>query len=514
MDQPKQTLPLAQVQDLYRLAFFDHPIPTLILDPFMVVTSANRSFLRRYGLDESEVLGLHCYEVFHNYDQPCPPHRCHFTEAMKGRQGCYSLHEFTDKIGNQISEEVHLAPLTDQRGKVIAVIESIRDITDTRLLETSLKESNEFLNRLLDSLVGMVVAADLEGRILFVNKSVKRMLGYRVNDLVGMNLRNLTDSSELFRMRRALEEGQGQALGVETYVRDKSGEKIPVRVNAATVHRDGKPVATVGIFTDLRERLKMEGTLVQARMQVVQSDKLARLGRMAAGVAHELNNPLTGITVFADLARDSLPPDHPVRADLDGIIEDAERCRNIIRGLLDYSRQSEIQVEELDLNRVVEAAFNLTRDHAMYIHVKVERHYHPEPLLVQGDEQLLRQVFINLVGNALDAMEGRGVLTVTTGLDDDGMRFAEVSDTGPGISQENAEKVFDPFFTTKEVGKGTGLGLSVVYGVVARHGGRVTLKHTGPDGTTFRVKLPAQAPRSLRTVAGIYDPHNGSKEQS
>jgi signal transduction histidine kinase len=148
----------------------------------------------------------------------------------------------------------------------------------------------------------------------------------------------------------------------------------------------------------------------------------------------------------------------------------------------------------------------------MFIHVEVVRRYHPEPLMIQGDEQLLRQLFINLVGNALDAMEGRGVLTVTTGLDDDGMRYAEVSDTGPGISDDNLAKVFDPFFTTKEVGKGTGLGLSVVYGVVARHGGRVTVKETGPKGTTFLVKFPAKAPRALRTVAGIYDPFNGSKE--
>jgi PAS domain S-box-containing protein len=503
---------LARNPGLFRLAFMDHPIPTLILNPDMVVITANHSFLRRYTLPESQVVGQHCYQVFHNNNQPCPPHRCHFNEAMKGLQGCYALHEFMDKQGNQISEEVHLSPVTDERGRVIAVIESIRDISDTRLLETSLKESNEFLNRLLDSLLGMVVAADLDGRILFVNKSVKRILGYQVNDLVGQDLRKITDSSELYRMRTALEQGQGQARGVETYVISKQGEHIPVRTNAATVYRDGQPVATVGIFTDLREKLKMEGTLMQARMQVVQSDKLARLGRMAAGVAHELNNPLTGITVYADLARESLPPDHPVRADLDAIIEDAERCRNIIRGMLDYSRQSEIQVEDLDLNQVVESAFNLTKDHAMFIHVEVVRRYHPEPLMIQGDEQLLRQLFINLVGNALDAMEGRGVLTVTTGLDDDGMRYAEVSDTGPGISDDNLAKVFDPFFTTKEVGKGTGLGLSVVYGVVARHGGRVTVKETGPKGTTFLVKFPAKAPRALRTVAGIYDPFNGSKE--
>jgi signal transduction histidine kinase len=258
----------------------------------------------------------------------------------------------------------------------------------------------------------------------------------------------------------------------------------------------------VGIFTDLRERLQMEDQVEKARLQVVQSDKLASLGRMAAGLAHELNNPLTGIMVFAELLKESLPEEDPARDDLAGILEDVERCQEIVRGMLDYSRQSDIRQEDLDLNQVVEDSFNLIRDNAVFLHVDVQTRYHSQPLPIQGDAKLLRQVFVNLIMNAVDAMGGQGRLSVVTGLDAQGWRYAEVSDTGPGIPEENLNRVFDPFFTTKAVGRGTGLGLSVVYGVMQRHGGSISVKETGPEGTTFLVRLPAQAPAEFGLKGG------------
>jgi signal transduction histidine kinase len=233
---------------------------------------------------------------------------------------------------------------------------------------------------------------------------------------------------------------------------------------------------------------------------------MARLGRMAAGIAHELNNPLTGITVYAELLKDSLPVDHPAQNDLNFIIEDTERCRDIVRGLLEYSRQSELRVEEADLSEVVEEAFNLIRDNSVFLHVEVVRNYSKEPLLIQCDSKLLRQVFINLLMNAVDAMDGRGVLTVTTYMDNEGYRCVEVTDSGGGIDQEHLRRVFDPFFTTKAVGKGTGLGLSVAFGVVTRHGGEISVKETGPEGSTFLVRLPAQAPQELLAFAHAYKP--------
>ncbi len=485
----------------YQAIFENLPFPAAVLDRGMVVRAVNQQFLERYGLGQEQVLGRYCYQVFYNRVQPCPERRCRFFDALAGVPGCANLHQYVSAGGEEIFEEVHLVGMGGREGRAQWVLEIVRDITEAKRLQAGLQEANEFLNRLLDSLVGVVVAADLKGRILFVNRSVERVLGYKPEDLKGRSLNRLAPLAELRKMRRAMEDGGGQTLMVRTFMRSKSGENVPGRVNTSLVYVAGKPIATVGIFTDLREQLKMQDSLAQARLQVVQSEKLAGLGRMAAGVAHELNNPLTGIAVYADLIKENLPPDDPRQADLDCIKEDAERCRDIVQGLLDYSRQGEVLVREADLNQIIEEAFALIRDNAVFLQIKVRRQHWPEPLTVECDPKLLRQVFINLFMNAVDAMDGRGVLTVSTGVDEAGQRWARVSDNGGGIPPEHQRRIFDPFFTTKEVGRGTGLGLSVVFGVMQRHGGEIRLERTGPEGTTFLLRLPEHAPEELKSLA-------------
>lgn len=496
----------AAANNPYALLFDQLPYPTAVLTPDMVVEEVNQAFLVRYGFSRNQVLGSYCHQVFHDSDEVCPKERCHFHEALAGRRNCFNLHQYVNSRGEQVYEEIHLVPVHGADGRIQSILEIVRDISEAKRLEASLTESNEFMQRLLNSMVGVVVAADMDGKILFVNQSAKRVLGLEPEELVGRSLMSLAPAEDLRNARRLLEQNNGQVQGIRTKVFTKSGSEVPVRLNSSYVYREGVPVASVGIFADLREQLKMEDHLVQARMQVVHSEKLARLGRMAAGIAHELNNPLTGITVYAELLKDSLPVDHPGQGDLNFIVEDTERCRDIVRDLLEYSRQGELRVEEADLTEVVEDAFNLIRDNSVFLHVEVVRNFFPEPLLIQCDTKLLRQVFINLLMNAVDAMQGRGILTVTTYLDKEGFRCVEVADTGSGIDMEHMRRVFDPFFTTKEVGKGTGLGLSVAFGVTTRHGGEISVKETGPRGTTFLVRLPAQAPQELLAFARSYKP--------
>ncbi len=499
---PMATPPPIELSDRnYRRIFNYLPIPTILLGSDKRVIAASHSFLLRYGLSKDEVIGHLCYEVYHRGKQPCPESICRFPAAMRGQQGLFNRHEYQDSRGHWVVEEVHLSPFPGEDGKVLGVIESVRDTTEAKRLEASLTETNELLGCLLNSMLGVVVAADLEGRILFVNRNSQQVMGYQPEELVGKTLWDLSPHEELKRMRRILDASDGPVRGVRSQLTKKDGEVIPVLVNLNYIYREGKPIGTLGIIRDQRERMKIERHLSSARMQVVQSDKLAMLGRMAAGVAHELNNPLTGITIYGELVREQLPPDHPVQEDLKRIIEDAERCRDIVRDLLDYSRQGTIQLESLDLSQVVDEALSLTHADSLGLHVEVITEWDPAPLIVQGDRQLLRQVFINLISNAYDAREGRGRLTVRTYEDEEGMRCAEITDTGSGIPPEYLAKIFDPFFTTKPPGQGTGLGLSVVFGVIARHEGKISVKQTGPQGTTFLVQLPAQAPKTLLEFA-------------
>ncbi|ADK85522.1 PAS/PAC sensor signal transduction histidine kinase [Desulfarculus baarsii DSM 2075] len=487
------------------LIFQALPTPTLVLNEHMVVQDVNRAFLTRYDLGRADVLGRRCFEVFHSQSLPCPPSRCRFRAAMSGHTGQSVIHEFVGLDGQAVIEEVALSPLVDERGRVIGVIETIRDVTKAKLMENALIHANEFLNRVMDSMVDAVVVADLKGKVLLSNHQALKILEIPPGDeITNHRLQDFCPLEELRRLRKSLDQGGGRAEAVRTFLTNGQGQRVPVLVNSAVVTREGKPVATVGVFHDLRHQIQLERHLSEARLQVVQSDKLARLGQLAAGVAHELNNPLTGITIYAELVKESLPPDSPLQDDMTNIVEDAQRCRDIVKDLLDYSRQTTVRVEDLDLNQVIEDAFNLIRDDALFLHVDVVRDYHKGPLTLEGDEKLLRQVFINLLSNAIDAMAGRGRLTVRTGLDGQGMRWAEISDTGPGIAPEHLDRIFDPFFTTKAPGKGTGLGLSVVYGVVSRAGGAVEVKNTGPNGTTFKVSLPEKADQSLKAFAEVY----------
>ena len=227
---------------------------------------------------------------------------------------------------------------------------------------------------------------------------------------------------------------------------------------------------------------------VQARM--AQSEKLASIGRLAAGVAHGINNPLGGILSLTMLALEDLGPDHPLRGDLDLIVKQTLRCREIVKGLLDFSRQSETRAARTEVNPVIDNTLALLERQAIFHNIRTERHLADGLPPVFIDPGQLQEVVINLMLNAVDAMEENGELTVETSLNRGaGEVVIRISDTGKGIPPDAMPFIFEPFFTTKKVGQGTGLGLAIVHGVVTRAGGKVEVASV-PGATTFTIKLP------------------------
>jgi signal transduction histidine kinase len=257
----------------------------------------------------------------------------------------------------------------------------------------------------------------------------------------------------------------------------------------------------MGIFNDIRDKLAQEQQMRQMLSQIAQAEKMASLGQLAAGVAHEINNPLTGVLLYASLVSEAIDQDNPLKEDVNCIIEDAQRCKDIVKGLLTYSRQTSPTKETLELNDLVTQSLGFIRDQKLFMQVHVVRDLSDEMMPIYGDRNQLSQVIINLVMNAIDAMERVGTLTLRTYRSPkEAMVCLEISDTGCGISKENLPKIFDPFFTTKEPGKGTGLGLSTVYGIVESNGGMVRVKETSENGTTFIVELPIHAESSQTLV--------------
>jgi two-component system NtrC family sensor kinase len=232
--------------------------------------------------------------------------------------------------------------------------------------------------------------------------------------------------------------------------------------------------------------------LVAMQARVAHSERLASLGMLAAGVAHEINNPLGGIMSLTALTLEDMKPDDPDRENLEEVVKQTARCRDIVKGLLEFSRQSKMTTELVDLNKALQETLSLITRQALFFNIDVVKNLDDGLPVVLGDESQIEQVFMNIFMNAAQAMEERGTLTITTRrCDSDGFAEVLISDTGHGIPSDKLSRIFDPFFTTKESGHGTGLGLSIAYGIVARHGGVISVASEPGQGTLFTIRLPA-----------------------
>lgn len=257
-------------------------------------------------------------------------------------------------------------------------------------------------------------------------------------------------------------------------------------------------------WTQTLEQRVQERTreLQQVQDQLVQAGKMAALGELAAGVAHEINNPLTGILTFSSLMLKKVDENHPWKKDLDNIVQQTTRCRNIVKGLLDFARQRKPDRKEWDIHALIDRTVTLVENQARFQNIKIVREFDPHlpHLLVDGDQ--IQQVFMNIIINAADAMRGQeGTLTIKT-ISRNGIVEIQFSDTGCGMSKEHLSKIFTPFFTTKETGKGTGLGLAISYGIIQSHGGEIEVESEIGKGSTFRIKLPVEQSRDEMITKG------------
>jgi len=230
------------------------------------------------------------------------------------------------------------------------------------------------------------------------------------------------------------------------------------------------------------------------QQQIMKSERLATLGQLAAGVAHEINNPLGAVLMYTHLALEDAEEKGLLRKNLEKAITEASRCKDIVKGLLDFARQTEPKIEQSDVNETVERTLDVVENQALFQNIKITKIIYPSLPKVLMDVSQMQQVFTNIVLNAAEAMKGKGELTVATRLSSDNKYIEiEFADTGCGIPPENRERIFDPFFTTKEVGHGTGLGLAVSHGIIARHRGTIEVKSEVGKGTSFIIRLPLLA---------------------
>ncbi len=296
------------------------------------------------------------------------------------------------------------------------------------------------------------------------------------------------------------------AFGVSAFMARKIAKPIRALVQAVKNLAGGnldqqvrpddtiREIAVLGEgFNTMAASIKERDLQLKYRTQerIGKAERLAMIGRLAAGVAHEINNPLGGIMLFSNLLLRKAAADGPGRENLERIAAEAKRCQKIVQGLLDFSRQREPKLEALDIVEVLEKTLQLVEHQAMFHDIQVVRDYEEPRARTSVDASQMQQVFINLFINAVEAMQGKGTLTVRVHAADKGESLqVEVTDTGCGISEEHLDRLFEPFFTTREVGHGTGLGLSISRGIVENHGGTIWATSTLGKGASFFIRFP------------------------
>jgi len=475
----------------------------LVLDDQKNIIYTNSVFLDLTGFKEAEILDRPLYRLILPDEVAALKA---ILENSRGRQGKFCQETtFLRRDGTPIIADTCFSPDEDQSPPLTYVY--IRDLTEWKRIEGELKKANSFFVNLIESSVDGIIAADIKGNIIIFNHSAEQLIGYRADEVVGGKL-HITEiypegvAKEIMRkLRSEAYGGVGKLTPIRITVLNREGEEIPIELSAALVYEEGKEIASVGIFTDLRERLRIEKQLQETHLQLLQSEKMASVGKLAAGVAHEINNPLGGILIYASLMLEDMPDDDPRRSDIQRIVQETTRCKEIVKSLLEFGHQSGPKFEPVDVNRAIVDGLFFLENQAIFHNIEIIKDLDPLLPRVMGNASQLKQVFMNMVVNAADAMSGNGRLTIQTRLgEDETYVYVAFSDTGVGIPEENLSKIFDPFFTTKEVGKGTGLGLAVCYGIVEKHGGRIEVESEVGQGTTFRIILPVKGEQKGETI--------------
>jgi two-component system NtrC family sensor kinase len=420
--------------------------------------------------------------------------------------------EFKKKDGGRITVLLTGYPIKDEKGEVVGYQGINLDISERKRIENELREANEFFTNLIESSVDGIIVADMKGNISIFNKGAEALTGYMAEEVIGkLDITKIYPegvAKEIMKKLRSPEYGGvGKFTPTQLNVVNKYGEEIHVQLSAALIY-DGKgqEIASVGIFTDLRTRIMMEKKLQETHLQLVSSEKMASLGKLAAGIAHEINNPLGGILIYSSLMMEDLPEEDSKRGDLARIVQEAGRCKEIVKSLLEFARQTEPKMEPTDINRAINDGLFFLVNQALFHNIQIIKRFDPFLPFVRGNASQLKQVFMNIIVNAAEAMHGSGTLTITTSPAPDRKAvFVEFTDTGEGIPEENLTRIFDPFFTTKEVGKGTGLGLATSYGIVEDHGGKINVRSRVGEGTTFTIELPIHQGTQAILEAPIQD---------
>ena len=402
-------------------------------------------------------------------------------------------------------EEIHLA-----LGRAKYRYTSRKQILDyTSLLEREkaatteeLIKTTSFRNNLIENSIDGILASNERGIVVTFNKSMERMLGFHKTEVLNkMSLDTFFSSGKEVQFKEELAGdgygGKNHLFLYETTIKNHSNSLIPVQVSASVLFDKGRESGVVCFFRDIREIRRLEQEIAD-HAHILHQDKMMSLGRLAASVVHEINNPLTGILNYINLMDRILkrgPLEESKREKflqyLDLVEKETSRCSQIVSSLLTFSRRTTSSFEQVKVDELLDKCIILSQHTLELNNISLEKHIHPKIPSVKGDANQLQQCIINLIFNAIDAMKDKGTLSLIAAHDSaKGCVLITVKDTGSGIREEDLPHIFEPFFTTKKERFGVGLGLSTVFGIMELHGGKVTVESKLNGGSAFTLEMP------------------------
>ncbi len=455
----------------------------------------NDALVRMLGYESAEEL-LQADVSPHLYPTPAAKDRLVRAIAERGALRNYE-ETLRRKDGSLLHTLQNISALRDSQGRVVQIRGLMLDVTDQKMFQSQLQRERDFNQKILNTTQSMILVLDTAGLISYANRRCYEE-GYREDELIGHRLVKWVEASHSGDFEAALHTtafGQ-QVENLELRVRRSDGSMGHFSISLSPMRDESSQVnSVVVVMTDITD-----ATLLQAKLS--HSEKMATIGRLVSGVAHEVNNPLAAILGFTDLLLEN--PEMPVsaREDLQIILQETQRTKEIVQDLLSFARQRPTQREPVQINNVLRQTIKL-RSYDFSSHgVEVTEEFEENLWPSLGDAQQLQQVFLNILNNAYDAIQesgNHGRIRIRTRRAEDSVEVAFI-DNGTGVS--DPERIFDPFFTTKQAGKGTGLGLSICYGIVRAHGGEILCwNNTAESGSTFVVKLPAASEAATTAAA-------------
>ncbi len=476
-----------QITNLFLKTLFDGiDEEIMVIDNQFVINDVNLAFLNRYGLKKREVVGRKCQEIKARSWAPCNmgDRRCPMERGRETGETVETTYSFRDSEGDIKELIIILYPLRTEDEEIKYFIEIARDVSEYRHLILRLQRSEKRFKATLDTATDAIISVDQNQRIILFNNAAQRIFGYDVDEAIGRDLNVLIPSGygdHHSYMKRFLQRRESDIIGKTLSFEGlrKNGEKFPIELSLSILELEREMTFTA-IIRDVTEQQRFKGRMLQ-------SERLAAVGQAVAHVAHEIRNPLMIIGGFSNQIRSKLDDERDLYK-IDMVLEEVLRLERLIANLGDFTKEYKLLKRPADINSVIRDVIKIMTGVYSPEKYSFRKMLSGEIDEIHCDPDKLKQVFINILSNGIEAMQDGGMISISTEKIPNGVEI-RINDEGIGIPEVELQHIFEPFYTTRE--RGSGLGLSISYKLIEAHNGDIWALSSPGKGTTFIIQLPS-----------------------